>query len=72
MVEFSTEVNQKKVEGKLIIPSRVAKEVEGKVPIIMIYQGIKLSNKNKEYHDLSFVEVKRTGKAVERRSKRWR
>ena len=63
MVEFSTEVNQKKVERKLFIPSRVAKEVEGKVPIIMIYQGIKLSNMNKEYHDLFFVEVERTVKS---------
>ena len=60
LVEFSTEVGEKKMEGKLIVPNRVIGEVEGKTPLIMVYAGKSVSKANKEFHDLSFIEVERS------------
>ena len=59
LIEFSTAVGREKMEGKLIIPNRVVEEVEGRTPIIMVYTGKKMSKNQKEFHDLSFIDVEK-------------
>ena len=70
LVEFSTEVDSEHLEGKLIIPQRVSGEVEGCIPIVMVYFGVKMSKRNKEFHDLKFIDVgKQVGKHISKINK---
>ena len=70
LVEFSTEVDSEHLEGKLIIPQRVSGEVEGCIPIVMVYFGVKMSKRNKEFHDLKFIDAgKQVGKHISKINK---
>ena len=59
LVEFATEVGPEKMEGKLIVPQRVATEVDGQTPLIVVYFGVKVSKSNKDFHNLVFIDVER-------------
>ena len=57
LVEFATEVGAERMVVTLIIPNRVIDEVIGETSIIMLYHKKAMSRNNKQFHDMSFVEV---------------
>jgi len=57
LVEFSSEIKDQRVQGKLIIPNRMREDVVGKVPIILLYHGKNLGKNGKEFHHLTAVEI---------------
>ena len=59
LIEFATEVSSKRYEGKMFLPQRVSNEVVGQTPLIMVYHGIKKSKKNKDFHDLVFINIEK-------------
>jgi len=57
LVDFSTESDEGTVTGKLIIPDRIRKEIEGKTPLILYYDGKKMGKKNQQFHDLTVINL---------------
>jgi len=57
LVHFATRIGREEVEGKLIIPDRFGKEIEGKTPLILYYGGMKKNSQNVDYHDLMVIEL---------------